>query len=91
MCLNELFWWEVHKMTGWQPIETAPKDGRSILIYRRPWPAPVTAEWSEHANYGGREDSRPGWQIWLCDEDHWYSIATDEATHWMPLPEPPKE
>ena len=63
-------------MTKWQPIETAPKDGSSILLtdssdgsikecrwdYCLGWGDPVYSEWS----FGGK------------------------PTHWMPLPEPPK-
>lgn len=59
----------------WQPIETAPKNGRPVLVAwaNKPTWAPVTA-------YVG--DGQ--WH----DEDE--AIYRD-PTHWMPLPDPPKE
>lgn len=66
----------------WQPIETAPKDGREILVYGI-WTGEI---------YG--PDAMPSigvafsgsLELTLGDA---YSCGCD-ATHWMPLPEPPK-
>lgn len=66
----------------WQPIETAPKDGKMVLIGREDglihvsrW---VDAEWRIGAtiNLNGVEIARM--QI------------RAEPTHWMPLPPPPE-
>lgn len=66
---------------GWQPIETAPKDGTLVLAwcvhpFRRyggeGYEGPVIAHWTNH-NDGG----------WT-----WYGL-TGQFTHWMPLPQPP--
>jgi uncharacterized protein DUF551 len=58
----------------WQPIETAPKDGRDLLL------ANIgivrLAFWDEAR--GGQ------WSIWP-GRDQFF-----KPTHWMPLPEPPK-
>jgi hypothetical protein len=81
-------------MTEWQPIETAPKDGTNILIattgnliragiYRSEVPSVCEAHWQN----GWYEEKVSGWQLANCDEE--YGCLT-EATHWMPLPEPPK-
>lgn len=72
-------------MNEWQPIETAPKDGTEILISDGDYIA--IAEWRDDASFKQFENG-PGWQIFDC-EDPFYSWATDSATHWMPLPEPP--
>lgn len=61
----------------WQPIETAPKDGTSIIVYCR---------------FGGRHDYAVvirRREEWMVDtEDGWLSIDF-YPTHWMTLPEPP--
>jgi hypothetical protein len=72
---------------NWQPIETAPKDADFILLYGKvrraapelslPFPVQIVGYWDE------------------IDED-WCCITSGingpyvTATHWMPLPEPPK-
>ena len=64
----------------WQPIETAPRDGTHVLIYVPGW-----INGSE-ARYLDDE----GW--WLANNDptdHWGE--QQHPTHWMPLPNPPKE
>jgi len=63
-------------MTEWQTIETAPRDGLSVLGYANGEMAVI---------YWWYEDS---WQIdvaKICaSESCWW------PTHWMPLPKPPK-
>jgi ribosomal protein RSM22 (predicted rRNA methylase) len=57
----------------WQPINTAPKDGTTILIYEPGWPQPwrriVAARW-----ISAKERFESG------------DYAHRDATHWMPLP-----
>lgn len=70
-------------MTEWQPIETAPKDGTTILLVRF-YGAQVCGE-TDHWTVDVYGDDRP--RDW-CDtggrppEYAW--------THWLPLPPPPK-
>lgn len=72
-------------MKEWQPIETAPKDGRSVLL------------WMPGGD--GTDDERrcdigcwgvPDWshyEMWLMNMgDGWFA-----PTHWMPLPPPPEQ
>lgn len=72
---------------GWQPIETAPKDGTRVLLwivhcnakyatspFEEGWIGACIGSWSEH-NGGGFT---------------WYGIY-GTPTHWRPLPAPPKE
>jgi hypothetical protein len=67
----------------WEPIRTAPKDGKQILIFTRRG-NPATYEGVLMVEYSHSEN----------DEDYWL-LAGDGtalaygATHWMPLPEAP--
>ena len=59
----------------WQPIETAPKDGRDVLV------ANIDANVGRHVFIDN----------WNRSENRWDdTFADDTRTHWMPLPEPPK-
>lgn len=71
---------ESNGLTGWKPIETAPKDGRQILIC---FASKVTGEvvlscvrWREERWLSGT----------TTDGVH---IAVSSPTHWMEAPEPP--
>lgn len=64
-------------MSNWRPIETAPKDGRYILLLKPAWyhaPRWFVARWQDTG-------LTAGWQ-------HYYG---PEPTHWMPLPPPPAQ
>lgn len=82
-------------MSEWQPIETAPKDGTWFLTCRAgeehkqfmyeigcydPYMLPEYIEVD-----GGlfRKEMKPGYEWTGFNNFH-------RATHWMPLPEPPK-
>ncbi len=69
--------------TGWQPIETAPKDGTHILLYQ-----PV-----EGGSYVGKDIPDSYMFVgcfergkWFCTE---YTAFDKMPTHWMELPECP--
>jgi hypothetical protein len=87
---------------GWQPIETAPKDGTAILLswfdaiddYVEP-DAAVAGHWTHWAD-------RSGWYLrgfGVLNEGGGYFSGIGESsddgwpklhpTHWRPLPEPP--
>lgn len=62
-------------MSEWQPIESAPKDGRGILICKVPcdhWSGMFVAHWDE-------------WGEWAFASDRFVR----NPTHWMPLPPSP--
>lgn len=75
-------------MTEWQPIETAPKDGTSILV------CGGTIIWTEGMGFEA-EMGEPRIACWTGE--YWY-IGNGETygdeiyckpTNWMPLPAPP--
>lgn len=59
----------------WQPIETMPRYSDGVAKVRH---GVVVA-----------------WKVKMPDEGEWWERDTDEfveyATHWMPLPPPPKD
>jgi hypothetical protein len=67
---------------GWQPIETAPKDGTWIFVYR---PSPYL---QDAINVAMWAEWRPGFWYWQ-DSDEQNRPEDDNPTHWMPLPAAP--
>lgn len=91
---------EVESVTGWQPIETAPKDGRKVILFylnRNGKPRTVMARWltDEHAAEIDTDDVglKAGWYERIDNWDDYTDVAIyeGEPTHWMPLPQPPKD
>ena len=67
---------------NWQPIETAPKEGKCMF-----W-----LEFSDDSKHLNPPLEFSPWskdQIFIGQFRRWASIY--KATHWMPLPDPPKE
>ena len=69
----------------WQPIDTAPKDGRLILVGNETgvWVACYDAIFPS-----GYRPSNP-WRSMLLNHDHIRRNHSLEPTHWMPLPKAP--
>ena len=76
-----------HRLLGWQPIDTAPKDGRWIIVTSPCWQTRCPAEES-HALIVRWNANVDGW----CHEfeEGGGGFVLSEQCHWMPLPEPPK-
>lgn len=68
----------------WHPIETAPRDGTSILGYdpKHNQLGPIYVVRYEIDSY----EYDPSWR-----ETGGENYFTMNPTHWMPLPDPPKE
>lgn len=71
---------------GWQPIETAPKDGSKIMLSDSVW---VGIGWyAEYTHpFSGIECAE-----WATNFNAEFGVPdkTVSATHWMPLPAAPK-
>jgi len=69
-------------MSGWRPIETAPKDGAWVWLYE-------AVEHEADRQYVGH-----WFHDYIGDEDRWQDAADcrefAKPTHWMPLPDPPE-
>lgn len=69
-------------MSEWQPIETAPRDGTVILVYR-----PLGRK---NSTYGGRVGIDAFGTVSSYPQEWSQSLRFAKPTHWMPLPEPPR-
>jgi len=69
---------------GWQPIETAPKDGTLIIVYR---PSGKSKNIPKVGTDYFGEIYDGATKVWMK------SSSGTEPTHWMPLPlpQPPEE
>jgi hypothetical protein len=71
-------------MTQWQPIETAPKDGTEFLVSNGS-SIGFASYWGDgkiHSHFASTKQSFFG--DGSC-------VLLRDPTHWMPLPQPPKE
>jgi hypothetical protein len=83
---------------GWRPIETAPKDGRALLLghfnSHGKWRT-VRGQWfsaDEIAEtFENPDGCDEGWFETVVESDDIPNCWATEPTHWMPLPLPPKE
>lgn len=92
---------ELEKDMEWKPIETAPKDGTWIITTCGNNFLPCIVRWCDFLDWPelfhsdfikprwlGDEQGREQTNEQLFDE---ISGSTYEPTHWMPLPQQPKE
>jgi len=77
---------EPNDMSGWLPIETAPKDGTKIIVYCKHMGVVGPSYWD-----ADRYSKRPIPYWTNYGEILWGKKRTrfDQPTHWMPLPQPP--
>ena len=80
--------------SAWRPIETAPKDGASILLHfqwdESTWPWTCCDVNTVVASWWDDESDDDGEGAWIC----YMNLPSDpecpfKPTHWMPLPDPP--
>jgi hypothetical protein len=86
----------------WQPIETAPRDGTDVLVYKDVATVPVVhiawyrseEEWRDHGGclFGDTLEEYVGWWSYTRNSVTQEKLeGYAEPTHWMPLPEPPED
>ncbi|WP_230946500.1 Lar family restriction alleviation protein [Burkholderia territorii] len=80
------------EVTGWQPIETAPKDGRQILGWCSNYGARQT-HWHFYgegsiakAEFDAGKGESGNW-YWEEPLNHW--VSSWKPTHWLPMPASP--
>ncbi|MGF0520625.1 hypothetical protein ACQEDT_03860 [Agrobacterium pusense] len=71
--INDALSAQVQDVAGWQPIETAPKDGTQFLAFDKG--SYLNCWW---------HDNGYGEQYWMDDAD-----SEPNPSHWMPLPAAP--
>jgi hypothetical protein len=71
---------------GWMPIDTAPKDGTTVVLWSKYHDEPITAAWVR-----GHWVSRWDGMTVIETQGDTYTDYRDvsPATHWRPLPAPP--
>jgi hypothetical protein len=74
---------------GWMPIETAPKDGTSVLIYKPNALHKQVEEAYWVTPYEDCPEDRCWWSTPIGIAGRGYTILPNSVTHWMPLPPPP--
>lgn len=90
-------------MTDWQPIETAPKDGKRLLLAR----AGSEEDGEGFATMGWWMDAEPDGSDFMGHDAGWVDVDYGDffpgrsfgnpqyfreartPTHWMPMPAPP--
>ena len=87
-------------MADWRPIETAPKDGRHVILLDAGHPDDyhtrvVNAFWGDMmAGYEPDDQKNYAWCNWhmglrkTSNGETWYIVLS--PTHWRPLPPPPE-
>lgn len=79
----------------WVPVtESLPEADGRYLVHKNHW----GSTWFDVLSFAkdGRKvdeyDFRKNWKnVWYNYDSEWGHVTTDSVTHWMPLPEPPKE
>ena len=78
---------------GWMPIETAPRDGRFLLLHV---PEGLESGTVTVGAYYRCEDRAENGRFKKGNWDGWLGMDADvqsswcDPTHWQPLPQPPE-
>lgn len=97
------FWtpWELantapQPIDAWLPIETAPRDGTEILVFKDIATVPVVHiarfEKADEMFYDDDPDKSDGWWSYTHNSvGQEMLVGYKYPTHWMPLPKPPED
>ncbi len=73
------------QLSEWQPISTAPKDGRRVMLTCAGYKGAINRQ------FAMPDDFQNIVHLARFAGDHWDPFIPNEWTHWMPLPAPPSE
>jgi hypothetical protein len=76
------------KASAWQPIETAPRDGTTVLLFGTQLPFDELRRLKIPFVFSGYWDEMDG--AWCSDGTTWRGPFYT-PTHWQPLPPPPRD
>jgi hypothetical protein len=65
---------------GWQTIDSAPKDGKVVLLFTK-----YRVMYCGSYRSGNMGEPQPDERAWRCNSAGRFATPT----HWMPLPNPP--
>jgi hypothetical protein len=79
-------------VSGWRPIDTAPRDGTRVVLFNPDWLVCPIARWE--IVQGSDENGEGGFCLWVRDDEDGGSQGDGllwpeddgEPTHWTPLP-----
>lgn len=82
---------ELAKVVGWLPMETAPRSGEPVLIYK-----PDERMVGEYTMAAYWSDEQSGWVPvgGVHKQGYFSEVASSKQgypTHWMPMPPPPTQ
>lgn len=77
----------------WMPIETAPKDGTTILAWSEYCSEPITVSWCRANSWVAAWFGSWDGSTVIGAQGDWGTDYKEAPplTHWMPLPSPPSE
>lgn len=76
---------------SWQPIKTIPEN-QEVLLYDPSWVCEDFNPKGIRIGFYGQGDGLYYTAEWVDHQDFYASVEIElPPTHWMPLPEPPKE
>lgn len=70
-------------MNEWQPIETAPRDKTTVLLF-----IPDARREKDKVQTGSCGKDMNKKDLWIIGNQFGFEVG--RPTHWMSLPEPPK-
>ena len=76
-------------MSEWNPFDTAPTDGTEILVYRKDAGVFMASFIPSAGDDGEFGPQMNGEECWF--DNYGDDLTGDLPTHWMPLPDPPKD
>lgn len=75
----------VRELQGWQPIETAPKDGTYVLLCNEHVSGSWVGKFQQFAVSGYRFEDP--WRTMMLNHDHMPKATRyRQPTHWQPMP-----